>query len=108
VVLDYNVEWTATILKTANQQTTLYAPDPFRSSDHDPLVVGLNPLCGDLDDNGVVDARDLRLMLAALAARDYRPRADYNLDGRVNLRDLAIWTRCELEFVLGQFVPGDN
>jgi hypothetical protein len=34
------------------------------------------------------------------------PRADYTLDGRVTLRDLAIWTRCELEFVLGQFVPG--
>ncbi len=37
-VLDYNVEF-----KSANHRTTLYAPDPFRSSDHDPVLVGLNP-----------------------------------------------------------------
>lgn len=35
-VLDYNVEF-----KTASLQTTLYAPDPFRVSDHDPVIVGL-------------------------------------------------------------------
>jgi predicted extracellular nuclease len=37
IVLDYNVEF-----KSANHVTTLYAPGPYRSSDHDPLVVGLN------------------------------------------------------------------
>ena len=37
VVLDYNVEF-----KSPNQVNTLYAATPFRSSDHDPLVVGLN------------------------------------------------------------------
>jgi len=37
VVLDYNVEF-----KSANQVNTLYSPTPFRCSDHDPLVVGLN------------------------------------------------------------------
>lgn len=35
-VLDYNVEF-----KSAGQQAALYAPNAFRSSDHDPLVVGL-------------------------------------------------------------------
>lgn len=35
-VLDYNLEW-----KSASQRTSLYAPDAFRSSDHDPLRVGL-------------------------------------------------------------------
>jgi len=35
-VLDYNVEF-----KTANQVTTFYDPGPYRSSDHDPVVVGL-------------------------------------------------------------------
>ncbi len=34
--LDYNTEF-----KTANQQIILYAPDAYRMSDHDPLVVGL-------------------------------------------------------------------
>ncbi len=36
IVLDYNVEF-----KTPNHVNTLYAPNAFRSSDHDPLIVGL-------------------------------------------------------------------
>ena len=36
-VLDYNVEF-----KSTNHVTTLYAPGPYRSSDHDPIVVGLS------------------------------------------------------------------
>ena len=35
-VLDYNTNF-----KTAGQVTSLYAPDEFRVSDHDPVVVGL-------------------------------------------------------------------
>ena len=36
-VLDYNLNF-----KSAGQQVSLFAPDAFRSSDHDPLVVGIN------------------------------------------------------------------
>jgi len=36
-VLDYNIEY-----KSAEQVEILYAPDPFRSSDHDPVIVDLN------------------------------------------------------------------
>ncbi len=36
-VLDYNTDF-----KTANLQAQLYAPDQYRVSDHDPVVVGLN------------------------------------------------------------------
>jgi uncharacterized protein len=36
-VLDYNTEF-----KTANLQTTLYAPDAFRAADHDPVLVDLD------------------------------------------------------------------
>jgi uncharacterized protein len=36
-VLDYNTEF-----KTVGQVTSLYAADAFRSSDHDPVVIGLN------------------------------------------------------------------
>ena len=36
-VLDYNTEF-----KSAGQITSLYAPDQYRSSDHDPVIVGLN------------------------------------------------------------------
>ena len=38
-VLDYNVEF-----KSAGQVASLYAPDQFRVSDHDPVLVGLSPL----------------------------------------------------------------
>jgi predicted extracellular nuclease len=106
VALDYNLEWTAAIPKSANQQAVLYAPDPFRSADHDPLLVGLNPLCGDLDDDGDVDGRDLAAILRAIARRSYHPRMDYDGNGRVDGRDLATWVRCELEFLFGRFVGG--
>jgi uncharacterized protein len=36
-VLDYNVNF-----KSVGQLTSLYAPDQFRVSDHDPVLVGLN------------------------------------------------------------------
>ena len=35
-VLDYNLNF-----KTPNHQATLYDPGPYRSSDHDPIVVGV-------------------------------------------------------------------
>lgn len=37
VALDYNLNF-----QSADQQDLLYAPDPFRSSDHDPVLVGLD------------------------------------------------------------------
>lgn len=44
-VLDYNTEF-----KTANQINILYNADPYRTSDHDPLLIGLNltPTAADL------------------------------------------------------------
>ena len=36
-MLDYNVNF-----KSAGQVASLYAPDAFRSSDHDPLIIGLD------------------------------------------------------------------
>jgi predicted extracellular nuclease len=36
-VLDYNVEF-----KTASQVNTFYAPGPYRSSDHDPVIIGVH------------------------------------------------------------------
>ena len=36
IVLDYNTEF-----KTSGQISSLYSADPYRSSDHDPVVVGL-------------------------------------------------------------------
>jgi predicted extracellular nuclease len=39
----------------AGNSPNLYAPDPFRASDHDPVWVGLFP---DADSDGLTDARD--------------------------------------------------
>ncbi|MDQ3469452.1 MAG: hypothetical protein M3487_06775 [Actinomycetota bacterium] len=36
-MLDYNTNF-----KTANLIATLYAPDQYRMSDHDPVVIGLD------------------------------------------------------------------
>ncbi len=36
-VLDYNIEF-----KSTGQQTSFYAPDAYRSSDHNPVLIGLN------------------------------------------------------------------
>jgi predicted extracellular nuclease len=36
-ILDYNTDY-----KSIGQQASLYSSDPFRSSDHDPIIVGLN------------------------------------------------------------------
>jgi VCBS repeat-containing protein len=36
-VMDYNVEF-----KTANQINTFYTSQPYRASDHDPVIVGMN------------------------------------------------------------------
>ena len=46
IALDYNVEF-----KTPNQVNTFYADDAFRSSDHDPVLVGV-----DLNASPTVDA----------------------------------------------------
>ena len=36
IVLDYNTEY-----KTAGQIISLYSVDPYRASDHDPVIIGL-------------------------------------------------------------------
>ena len=37
IALDYNVEF-----KSAGQVNTFYSPDAYRSSDHDPVIIGLD------------------------------------------------------------------
>lgn len=60
-VLDYNTDF-----KTPNLQATLYAPDEFRVSDHDPVIVGLSPnspatVEASFDDSSLSCARTARL-----------------------------------------------
>src|SRR5262249_16121904 len=74
-VFDYNVEF-----KSAAAQAAYYAPDPFRNSDHDPFVVGLNPLAGDLNDDGVVDVLDGNLLRAQFGKSVNAPGVDRRMD----------------------------
>lgn len=53
IALDYNLEF-----KSTGQQDSFYAPDAYRSSDHDPLSIGLNLGCGCGDVAGDVNGDD--------------------------------------------------
>lgn len=94
VALDYNTEF-----KSTAQQQDYYNPDPYRASDHDPVIVelALEPavpvaVAGDLDDDGDVDRDDMDLLRAdygepVSGADDPR---DLNDDGLINSRDLRL------------------
>lgn len=106
VVLDYNLDFDGngnagnTILKSAAQNSAYFSTGAFRTSDHDPLLVGFNPLPGDLDDDGDVDAADQAIMRNAinkpLATVDRR--TDYDGDGRITLSDLNRWNQYQAAY----------
>jgi len=87
ISLDYNTEYKSTV-----QINNFYAPDAYRSSDHDPLVVSLN-LVLDLDGDGDVDKHDAQLVTNA---RGVVPTAfdqrDVNGDGVINANDARALT----------------
>lgn len=87
ISLDYNTEF-----KSATQINSFYAPDAYRSSDHDPLVVSLKLLI-DLDSDGDVDKDDV---LIVTNARGLTPTAydqrDVNGDGSINALDARALT----------------
>lgn len=93
--LDYNTEF-----KTPQQQAAYYAPDAYRASDHDPVIVALNLVSqptspvADLNGDGRVNGRDVsRLLLALLFGRADVETYDLNADGKVNFGDLKVVIR---------------
>lgn len=89
-ILDYNLEY-----QTPEQQASFYAPDAYRASDHDPVIVALEMNAAppsaspDINGDGRIDGRDLaRLTLALLFGRADVARHDIDGDGRVTVRDL--------------------
>ena len=93
--LDYNTEF-----KTPEQQASFYAPDAYRASDHDPVIVALNldtrtPADrADLNGDGRVNGRDLsRLVLAMLFGKATAPAYDIDGDGRISHHDLITLIR---------------
>jgi len=74
IILDYNIEF-----KSVAQQTSFYNADPFRTSDHDPLLAGfsLTPT------NRPPSAVELANAIASLAENT-------NTSSRIKLADIAI------------------
>ncbi len=92
----------ANLANNLPKPASFYNADPFRTSDHDPLIIELNlqkPVKrGDLDQNGVVDSRDITvfqqlLRQPALLGAEY----DFNGDGVVNQLDVrSMMLLCDL------------
>ncbi|MCB9133981.1 MAG: ExeM/NucH family extracellular endonuclease [Anaerolineales bacterium] len=66
VALDYNMEnW------SPDQLISLYSPEPFRTSDHDPIIIGLNlvtpPLEADFTSNSPVMLGDLSVFTSTVS-----------------------------------------
>jgi len=89
-------------LKSTIANAAYYAPNEFAASDHDPIVVGFNPLLGDFTDDGDLDSKDRTALLAAIArspeSADHRHRhseidrrMDMDQDGEITQKDFHIW-----------------
>lgn len=94
-VLDYNEEY-----KSAGQIVNLYNSEPYRASDHDPIIVefalsSASALVGDFNADGRLNFRDLRLLLRNLHRKPVGEKAQYDLnqDSRINLKDITKWVR---------------
>lgn len=89
-ILDYNLEF-----KSTQQQIDFYAPDVFRMSDHDPVMVSfdLQPdsLRGDLDGDGDVDFADVVALSRLIRSGPVTDLSyDFNGDGVVNTLDVRV------------------
>jgi hypothetical protein len=87
IVLDYNLE-----NKSVQQQNDYYAPDAYRMSDHDPVVISmLLKIREDYDGDDDVDQHDIVELTKAIAKKQVIDmRFDLNGDGIVNIRDVRI------------------
>ena len=67
---------------------------PYRTSDHDPLLIGLvlySPLFGDLDGDDDVDRKDIVALILAIVFRaEIDMEFDLNGDGKVTIRDALL------------------
>jgi predicted extracellular nuclease len=88
--LDYNLN-----SQTPEQQLAWYAPDAYRMSDHDPVLVSLQleaaAVRGDWDGDGDVDLNDYRgLLRAVLSRQPVSIEFDLNGDGSVTAFDARL------------------
>ena len=87
--------------KSAAAQIAYYGADPWAAADHDPVVVAFNPLAGDFNDDGVVDAVDQKLLAAAIGknASAVDRRMDLDGDGKVTANEYRLWTALYRAFI---------
>lgn len=94
-VLDYNEEF-----KTPQQVISLYSPEAWRASDHDPLIIELaltapqlEAVRGDFNEDQKINGKDLKLLLRNVGKKisDSNSQFDLNDDGRISLLDTLIW-----------------
>ncbi|PKG98712.1 ExeM/NucH family extracellular endonuclease [Paraglaciecola sp. MB-3u-78] len=98
IVLDYNVEF-----QTETQQASLYAPDQYRMSDHDPVLIALQidaevsneETSADVNADGSINFNDYFAILGMLGSApgdaNFNVIADYDGDGVISPLDLQAW-----------------
>jgi predicted extracellular nuclease/endonuclease I len=98
IVLDYNVEF-----QTETQQASLYAPDQYRMSDHDPVLIALQidtqdigaETSADVNDDGSINFTDYFAILGMLGSvsgdANFNAIADYDSDDVISTADLQAW-----------------
>ncbi len=85
-----------TNVKSAQANAGYYAATEFAASDHDSFVIGFNPLLGDFNDDGVLDAKDRTALLGArgqAGSQIQDRRMDLDQDGVITQEDFHIWQR---------------
>ena len=77
------------------------AQDPYAASDHDPILIGLNPLAGDFDDDGAITPADQALIQAAIGKTVSQAdrRMDLDGDGKITLNDYRLWVTLYRAFI---------
>ena len=77
------------------------AQDQFAASDHDPILIGFNPLGGDFDDDGAVTTADQAAIQAAIGktVSQVDRRMDLDGDGKITLNDYRLWTNLYRAFI---------
>ena len=87
--------------KSAAAQAAYYGANPYAASDHDPIVIGFNPLAGDFNDDGVVDANDQKLITGSIgkSASAADRRMDLDGDGTITANDYRLWTALYRAFI---------